>query len=154
MEDRRKIVGQKIKRERRRLGYRSQEAFGKAIGFHETTVANAERGSDRTGDAAYEAIEAGLEWPDGSIVAYIAGAGPEPWALAAEAQQLLTAPAVQQRLWPTDEEIIAMSTDDLAGFALKLKQDAGSQAAEDWLYHALSVRRDATRRNLMMGQKS
>lgn len=151
VETRRKEVGRQIKVARRLRKFRSQRAFADHIGIHENSVANAETGSDRIGEAVFTAIEGGLSWPPGSIVAYIAGSGKEPWALSVETQQPL-APPIGQRIWPTDAEILAMTTDDLAAFALKLKGDAGSQAAEDWLFHALSVRRDATRRNSTLPQ--
>jgi DNA-binding XRE family transcriptional regulator len=73
METRRKEVGKHIKAARRRKGYRSQAAFAEAIGVHESSVAFAETGSSRTGSSVYGAIEDGLEWPTGSILAYIDG---------------------------------------------------------------------------------
>ncbi|UUV29110.1 helix-turn-helix domain-containing protein [Amycolatopsis roodepoortensis] len=79
---RRKEVGRKIKEARRKAQHTSQEAFAAAIGKHESSVANAERGSDRVGDAVYEAIEDGIDWPAGSITAYINGTGPRPWEIA------------------------------------------------------------------------
>lgn len=53
--------------------------------------------------------------------------------------------------WPTDAEIIAMTTRDMARFSIKIEDKSGWQAAEDWLFHALTVRRDA-KRNLAVPQ--
>lgn len=73
VETRRKAVGQHIKQSRRALKFRSAKAFGAHIGIHESSVANAEIGSERAGDSVYEAIERGLGWPNGSIRAYVDG---------------------------------------------------------------------------------
>lgn len=149
MEGRRKEVGQRIKRERRRAGFRSQGAFAAAIGVHETTVANAERGSDRIGSAVYNAIEDGLKWPTESIEAYLAGGDEPPWSPPAHAA---SEPAgAPDGHWPTDAEIVAMTTRDMARISLKIEDASGWQAAEDWLFHALTVRRDA-KRNLAVPQ--
>jgi hypothetical protein len=156
VETRRKEVGRQIKAARRLKKFRSQRAFADHIDVSESSVANAETGSDRIGEGVFAAIEDGLKWPIGSITAYIGGADKEPWVLAGEDLQSGSesppAPVVERRLWPTDAEIIAMSTDDLARFALNLQRDAGSQQAEDWLFHALSVRREAALRNLTLRQ--
>jgi transcriptional regulator with XRE-family HTH domain len=71
MEERRKIVGNRIKRARRLAGYRSQRAFAKALGIHETSVARAETGDDRIGTSVFTAIEAKLHWPDDCIARYL-----------------------------------------------------------------------------------
>lgn len=70
-EDRRKTVGRRIKRARRRAGHRSQKAFAAAIDMAESSVARAETGDPRVGAATFEAIEDGLEWPEGSIASYL-----------------------------------------------------------------------------------
>lgn len=81
VETRRKEAGRQIKVARRAKKFRSQRAFAEHIGVHENSVANAETGSERIGDSVFEAIERGLDWPIGSTVAYIAGAGQPPWVL-------------------------------------------------------------------------
>jgi transcriptional regulator with XRE-family HTH domain len=73
VDERRRAAGQQIKAARRRAGHRSQRAFADAIGVHESSVANAERGDESVGDAVFQAIEAGLGWAPGSIRAYIDG---------------------------------------------------------------------------------
>jgi len=71
VEERRKILGRCIKRARRRAGYRSQRAFADQIGFNETSVARAETGDERVGDAVFQAIEIGLGWTEGCITTYL-----------------------------------------------------------------------------------
>lgn len=63
----RKDLGQHIKRARRAAGYKSARAFAEAIGISESSVANAEIGSDRVGAGVYMDIESGLGWPMNSI---------------------------------------------------------------------------------------
>lgn len=79
METRRKEVGKEIKRARRALRIKSQGALAQEIGVHESSVANAEIGSDRIGESVYEAIERRLHWPIGSSLEYIAAGGQPPW---------------------------------------------------------------------------
>lgn len=52
-------------------GHRSQRSFAEAIGVSETSVANAERGSDLVGALVYGAIEVGLKWPEDSTTRYL-----------------------------------------------------------------------------------
>lgn len=106
-----------------------------------------ERGDPGVGQAVLYAIGRLLPGWNEDTPRVILEGGEIP--VADEVPQLRATPAGP---WPTDAQIIEMSTDDLAGFALKLKSNAGSQAAEDWLFHALSVRRDATRRNSTLPQ--
>ena len=70
-DDRRKTLGRRISRHRRAAGHRSARAFADAIGISEGSVAHAESGSPRTGRRVYDAIEAGLDWPEGSIQRYL-----------------------------------------------------------------------------------
>lgn len=69
--ERRDFVGRRIKRERRQAGFRSQRAFADALGIHETSVARAETGDERVGDAVFTAIETRLNWPADSIARYL-----------------------------------------------------------------------------------
>lgn len=73
MESRRKTLGRKIKRARQVAGYSSQKAFADAIGVSETSVANAERGSELVGagDKVFVAIEIGLSWPEDCTLRYL-----------------------------------------------------------------------------------
>jgi DNA-binding XRE family transcriptional regulator len=79
VETRRKEVGKAIKQARRILKIRSQAALADKVGVHESSVANAEIGSDRTGDTVFEAIEAHFGWPIGSSMDYISNGGTPPW---------------------------------------------------------------------------
>lgn len=63
----RKSIGQRIKAARRAAGYKSARAFATAIGVSESSIANAEIGSDRVGMGVYMDIETGLDWPTNSI---------------------------------------------------------------------------------------
>lgn len=71
VEERRKVLGRRIKRARRRAAYRSQAAFAAAIGINETSVARAETGYKSIGDAVFQAIETGLGWAEGCIAVYL-----------------------------------------------------------------------------------
>lgn len=71
MDGRRRALGRHIKRVRRAAGYRSQKAFAEAIGVHESSVANVERGDERVGEIVFDAIERGLKWPPGCMAAYL-----------------------------------------------------------------------------------
>ena len=71
MDERRKVLGKRIYRGRRKAGHRSQRAFAESIGLSESSVANAERGSDSVGASVFTAIEDGLGWPEGSIASYL-----------------------------------------------------------------------------------
>ena len=45
----------------------------------------------------------------------------------------------------SDEQIIAMDSRSLADHYIRIESEFGSAAAEDWLFHAMVVRRDARR---------
>lgn len=71
MDERRKVVGRRIKRDRRKAGFTSQRNFAEAIGASETAVAYAETGDPRVGVKTFALIEDGLGWPDDSITRYL-----------------------------------------------------------------------------------
>jgi hypothetical protein len=73
MEDRRKLLGRRIKRDRMRAGFPSQRAFAQAIGVDTSGVAYAESGSGRVGvrGKIFSAIEDCLGWPEDSIALYL-----------------------------------------------------------------------------------
>jgi len=140
VETRRKAVGREIKLARRAKKFRSQRAFADHIGVHESSVANAETGSDRIGASVYEAIERGVGWPAGSITAYIAGDGAAPW------EQAEVEPAPPAEPLPpvlSDEEIVAADSTMLAYWFIRLVDAYGQKAAEDQLFRALDVRKKA-----------
>ncbi|TKG61303.1 hypothetical protein [Prauserella endophytica] len=71
METRRKTLGRRIKAARRAAGHKSARSFADAIGVSESSVANAEIGSERVGEGVYLDIESGLGWPTGCIRSYL-----------------------------------------------------------------------------------
>lgn len=71
VDPRRNAVGKRIQRARRRAGFRSQKVFAEALGLHESSVANAERGDESVGARVFDLIEARLGWPEGCISEYI-----------------------------------------------------------------------------------
>lgn len=73
---RRKELGRRVARARRAAGHRSQASFAAACGIGEKSVADVERGDSRPGEATYEAVERALNWPDGSIMAFLASGSP------------------------------------------------------------------------------
>lgn len=139
---RRKEVGREIKRARRKVGYTSQEAFAAAIRKHESSVANAERGSDRIGESVYNAIEDGLGWPANSILDYIEGRTDEFPPPAGNARPVDDKPWVPVL---TDEQIIAMTSREIMTHYVQLDNEFGKAPADDWLFHAASIRYHARR---------
>ena len=73
MDDRRRTVGRRIKRERQRRGYSSQRAFAKAIGIDASSAAYAESGDERIAirGKVFAAIEDHFGWPEDSITRYL-----------------------------------------------------------------------------------
>lgn len=136
-------VGRKIKYERRRLGFRSQEAFAAAIGKHETSVGNAERGSDRVGDGVYNAIEVGLGWPLGSIEAYLAGKGEPPWTLAERSTETKSPLPPYEWSAQARQRVISMSVDEVLLLIQHEKLAHGEEAAERILREIVRVREEA-----------
>lgn len=144
VETRRKEVGAKIKQERRRAGYSSQEALAAAIGKHETSVGNAERGSDRVGDAVYEAIEALLGWPIGSSAAYIAGSGRAPWEATSEPSANPDEAESPADDWTPEEveRVREMSADQIVAEARMIARFSGEEAQLRYLRKAATVKLD------------
>lgn len=153
VETRRKEVGTKIKHGRRLAGFTSQEAFGAEIGKHETSVGNAERGSDRVGDGVYNAIEGRLGWPLDSIEAYIAGTGEAPWTLAAPAELSETpaepspadSPWMSRLLadnWTPDEiaRVEGMSVDEIEAEGRVIGRFSGDDARIRYLHDAAIIK--------------
>lgn len=148
METRRKEVGQEIKRARRRKKFRSQKAFAAHIDVHESSVANAEIGSDRIGEFVFEAIEGGIGWPVGSTQAYIDGAGAPPWTLAPTP----TKPPIESRTempapheWSAAarQKIVEMSFDEVIDLARKVRDERGARRAFEWLKEAARIKAEA-----------
>ena len=136
---RRKEVGREIKVARRLKKFRSQKAFAAHIGVHENSVANAEVGSDRIGESVYNAIEGGLGWPANSILDYVEGRTDEFPPPARVATGKPWVPVL------TDAQIIAMTSREIATHYVQLDNEFGKAAADDWLFHAASIRYDARR---------
>ena len=136
-------LGDAVMKARLAGGHTYRPAFVKAVGIKSLrSIVQLERGEPGVGPSVLYAVGRYLpNWTEDTPRIILEGGPIPPNPIAPE-------PSSQpDSSWPTDAQIIGMSYDDLAGFALKLDRDAGSQAAEDWLYHALSVRRDAWHRN-------
>ncbi|MGW4484282.1 hypothetical protein ACWEOE_10640 [Amycolatopsis sp. NPDC004368] len=71
MSDRRKKVGELIKRGRRAAGYKSAKAYAQHLGISPTSVTRAENGWDTTGAGVYSDIERDLGWAPNSIMDYV-----------------------------------------------------------------------------------
>ncbi|MFJ1765008.1 helix-turn-helix domain-containing protein [Amycolatopsis sp. NPDC088138] len=137
MENRRKEVGQLIKATRRTKKMRSQKALADHVGVHETSVANAETGSSRVGEAVYQAIEGGLGWPHNSIMDYIEGRQPAlPGAVAG---------GDSAEISEAHQKIIAMSERELAERIVDIAE-ASPQAAISYAEDALRIRREHVER--------
>lgn len=136
---RRKEVGRQIKVARRLKKFRSQKAFAAHIGVHENSVANAEVGSDRIGESVYNAIEGGLGWPANSILDYVEGRTDE---FPPPAQLVNDKPWIPVL---TDAQVIAMTSREIATHYVQLDNEFGKAAADDWLFHAASIRYHARR---------
>ncbi|WP_435583344.1 helix-turn-helix domain-containing protein [Amycolatopsis thermoflava] len=120
-EDRRKFVGRRIKRARRRAGYRSQKAFADVIGLAENSVARAEIGDPRVGEAVFEAIEDGLEWPPDTIAQYLEtgdetvlpkAAASTPAAETEKSVQSHTGPSLAEQLLEIEIELTEIAAEE------------------------------------------
>lgn len=143
METRRKTVGQHIKDTRRAMKIRSQRALAEKIGVHETSVANAETGSDRIGEFVYAAIENGLGWPKRSIEDYIEG----------KTEDLPTAASITPAASPSEgaisaarRRLIEMSDEDIAARIAEVAELQGAKAAGELLRSILDIRAEARHR--------
>lgn len=70
VDDYREQLGKRVKRERDRLGYTSQKAFGDFANLHERSVAGVERGQ-KMGETVLGRIEDALGWPEYSATKYL-----------------------------------------------------------------------------------
>ncbi|MEV6879712.1 helix-turn-helix transcriptional regulator [Amycolatopsis sp. NPDC051128] len=155
MDTRRAEVGRQIKSHRRLAKFRSQRAFAEALGIGESSVANAESGSDRIGDGpVYEAIETHFGWPVGSITAYIAGTGPAPWGAHADtAEPAPTEPVVAEQSkedgddWTPEEVKRAqgMTVEEIQAEGRMIGKFSGEEAQIRYLTKALAVRLEKIR---------
>lgn len=129
-----------MRRERVAQGMRSQPALAKAAGISPRKVSDVERG-ERAGVKTYAAIDRALGFPLGTLTNYLDGkidalpegasgevVGTEPW------QPVLA-----------DERIIAMTSHEIAAHYVKLDNEFGKAAADDWMFHAAAIRYDARR---------
>lgn len=118
-------LSRRVRTRRQELGL-SVRAASKLAGVDRNTWASLEDGSRVTQDRHYGGIERTLQWPTGHILALL--------------EKDLT-PENQ----PTDEQIIAMTARTMATHYVKLDREFGKESADDWMFHALVVRRDARR---------
>lgn len=144
MDGRRKEVGKKIQQARRRADYKNQADFADAIGKHETSIANAERGSERVGAGVWEAIEDGLNWPLGSIELYIAGNGPAPWDDLAVTQvaTAIEAPAPDDWTPEERERVRGMTVEEIITEGQMIGKYSGEEAQLRYLRTATSIKLD------------
>lgn len=115
----------KAVRERRiELGLSVREASKRAAMSRNTWQA-LEEGTRATRDHNYAGIEQALEWPPGRVLAILESdaAAPEP----------------------TADEIIAMTAQQISDYYVDLARRQGKVEAEDWLYRAVLLRREARR---------
>lgn len=151
VDTRRAEVGRQIKSHRRLAKFRSQRAFAEALGIGESSVANAESGSDRIGDGpVYDAIETYFGWPMGSITAYIAGTGPAPWGAQADDEAAPAAPEPTEdagdRWTPEEvERTRGMTVEEIQAEGRMIGKFAGEEAQIRYLTKALSVRLEKIR---------
>lgn len=129
-----------MRRERVAQGMRSQPALAKAAGISPRKVSDVERG-ERAGVKTYAAIDRALGFPLGTLSDYLDGR------IDALPETVLgeTTAAEPWRPVLTDAQIIAMTSREIAAHYVQLDNEFGKAAADDWLYHAASIRYDARR---------
>lgn len=118
-------LSRQVRTRRQELGL-SVRAASKLASVDRNTWASLEDGSRVTQDRHYGGIERALQWSTGHILALL--------------EKDLT-PENQ----PTDEQIVAMDARAIMTHYVKLDHEFGKEAADDWLFHAVVVRRDARR---------
>lgn len=134
-------VGKRIQRARRAARYKNAKAFADAIGISATSVARAEAGWDTTGASVYADIERGLKWPEEIIQRYLAtGDDSLLGRMTAEGDEPDDSAWVPML---TDGQIIAMDGGAVLRHYVKLELAFDAAVAEDWLFHAVVIRRNA-----------
>ncbi|MEC3975105.1 hypothetical protein [Amycolatopsis sp. H20-H5] len=151
METRRKELGRHIKSTRRRAyqstgrrTYRSQKAFAEAIGLHESSVANAEIGSDRVGDLVYSTIEEAFGWPRNSVGNYIAGRTQTLPGDLPDGEGSADEDADPRHEWSAAfrQKTGAMSVDEIIEFGKHIGETSGERARIRYLRAALQVKEE------------
>lgn len=115
----------KAVRERRIELRLSVREASKRAGISRNTWQAVEEGTRAMRDHNYAGVEQALEWPPGHVLAIL-----ETDSAASE---------------PSDEEIIAMTAQQMSDYYVDLDRRRGKAQAEEWLYRAVLLRRDARR---------
>jgi transcriptional regulator with XRE-family HTH domain len=111
----------------------TQEEFAKHCGLSPTTIQRVEAAEVRPRAKTFSGLDRGAGWEPGSTRA-LYETGKKPTLAAGPWTPMLT-----------DEQIIAMDSHGLADHYIRTEREYGGAAAEDWLFHAIVVRRDARR---------
>lgn len=135
------VTERDLKRSRLRSGVLSarerlqvtQEQFATRAGLSLKTVQRVELATATPRAHTFVGLDTGAGWEPGSARA-LYETGQEPILAAGPWTPVLT-----------DEQIIAMDSHALADHYIRTEREYGSAAAEDWLFHAMVVRRDARR---------
>lgn len=139
-------VGRLIKMTRLR-NYSSQKKFAVKLGVHETSVANAETGSERVGGKkVFPLIEDALGWPVGSISDYINGRSdllPSERQPASETRSLARSSEAPHE-WSAAfrEKIAAMALDEIVDLGKTIGEADGEDTQIRFLRAALQIKDD------------
>lgn len=119
---------------------RSQPALAKAAGISPRKVSDVERG-EHAGVKTYAAIDRALGFPLGTLTNYLDGK------IDALPEKAIGEASVTEAWQPvlTDEQIIAMTSREIMTHYVQLDNEFGKAPADDWLFHAASIRYHARR---------
>lgn len=130
MEDRVRL-GKFVMARRIKMGYRERIDWAAAIGISSKTLGKLERGQ-YVGPGTLAEVEIFFGWAPGDCQVIMRGGEP-------------TTGRPQEPAQPSDDDLIAMSTQDLAAHYIELVKDVGANEAEDRMVYILTVRRNARR---------
>lgn len=122
-------LGRLVRSQRQRLAL-SVRAAAEAAGIDRATWTSLEAGTRHLRDRSHSAIEDVLQWPFGSIAAYLEN-GIIPGTSSVNAPTAgSTSPAIGERDAPL---VVRMSADELAELIMSVQEDAGREAADQFL---------------------
>lgn len=116
----------------------TQEEFAERAGLSLKTVQRVELAIGKPRATTFKGLDRGAGWVSGGARG-IYEDGREP------VDEQPHAGSDEPAAWPTDDEILAMDARAIAERYVKTDRDHGKIAADDWLFHALTVRRNARR---------
>lgn len=140
-EDARRRLGSAVSEAREALGFKFRPPFAKHAKVSLRSLVDLEAGTPGVGEANLKAVARALpNWTESTPRDILEG-GPIPPPEPAP-------PAETKAEWVpvlTDAQVIAMTSREIATHYVQLDNSYGKQAADDWLFHAASIRYHARR---------